>query len=147
MIWIVCTFSWLLLNWLRVYHSYLLFSVQLYLQLFIWKISEKHFSNLFIIDHRTSENQIKCEFCSKSFFIFERSDTRQQLPIVEVIKNDEIESISMKYGIQWINPTETIIKSIDYEQGDSVSFSDQTMSVRELIVKFENDIKEKYLIE
>ena len=49
----------------------------------------------------------------------------------------------MKYGIQWINPTETIIKSIDYEQGDSVSFSDQTMSVRELIVKFENDIKEK----
>jgi hypothetical protein len=83
---------------------------------------------------------------------------------MNVINNDETSS-SIKYGIQWTVPsneeTQTeisnlpsnnILKTSEFEQGDSLSFSDQTTSVRDLIKKFENNSirkiyrKEKYLI-
>ena len=72
--------------------------------------------------------------------------------IVHVVSQDETCSPSRRYGIQWTLPsvdvhdasTEPHIPSSDidkrdeFNQGDSVSFSDQTTSVKDLIEKFEN---------
>ncbi len=80
---------------------------------------------------------------------------------------DKISSSSpIKYGIPWtllpsneeIQPeiiksiSNNILKTSEFEQGDSLSFSDQTISVQNLIKKFENNSigktyrKEKYNI-
>ncbi len=82
---------------------------------------------------------------------------------LSIINNDEIPSLSIKYGIQWTLPSNeeiqpeilnsisnNILKTSEFEQGDSLSFSDQTISVQNLIKKFENNSigkiyrKEKY---
>ncbi|CAF0840406.1 unnamed protein product [Rotaria sordida] len=70
---------------------------------------------------------------------------------VECVNNDEISSSSIKYGIQWTLPSNediqveviksssNIVKTSEFDQGDSLSFNDQTINVRDLIEKFENN--------
>jgi hypothetical protein len=80
-----------------------------------------------------------------------KTSINKELSVINVINNDEILSSPIKYGIQWslpsnddeqtrtINSPSTIPKTSEFDQGDSVSFSDQTISVKNLIEKFEND--------
>lgn len=70
---------------------------------------------------------------------------------MHIIPQNEISSSPRKYGIEWIlPPTETdpslmptkpssshLFKTIEFDQGDSLSFSDPTTSVKDLIEKFE----------
>ena len=72
--------------------------------------------------------------------------------IVHVVSPDETSSPSRKYGIQWTLPSvdvhdvltdphvpsSDVDKHDEFNQGDSLSFSDQTTSVKDLIEKFEN---------
>jgi hypothetical protein len=72
--------------------------------------------------------------------------------VVHVVSHDETSSPSRKYGIQWALPAvdghdapadprvlpSDIDKRDEFNQGDSLSFSDQTTSVKDLIEKFEN---------
>ena len=69
----------------------------------------------------------------------------KELPIVHVIQQNEISSSPRKYGIEWIGPasietkqsSSQRLKTVELDQGDSVSFSDPTTSVKDLIEKFE----------
>ena len=72
------------------------------------------------------------------------------LPMIHVVHHDQPSSPRVKYGIEWKLPIENHSKvdstplavpiemSIDFDQGDS---STQTISVRDLIEKFENKKK------
>jgi hypothetical protein len=81
---------------------------------------------------------------------------KNELPVLNVINTDEISSATIKYGIQWTSLTnakaqpkrinslsDTMLTTSEFEQGDSLSLSDQTTSVRNLIEKFENNLIEK----
>ncbi|CAF3074084.1 unnamed protein product [Rotaria socialis] len=77
------------------------------------------------------------------------------LPIINVIDNDRIYSSSIKYGIQWTIPSNddsqietadsssNIMKTSEFDQGDSLSLNDQTKSVRHLMEKFEDNSIQK----
>ncbi|CAF4538516.1 unnamed protein product [Rotaria socialis] len=77
------------------------------------------------------------------------------LPIINVIDNDRIYSSSIKYGIQWtipsnddsqietVNSSSNIMKTSEFDQGDSLSLNDQTKSVRHLMEKFEDNSIQK----
>ncbi|CAF0753790.1 unnamed protein product [Rotaria sordida] len=80
-----------------------------------------------------------------------KTNISKELSIINVINNDEISSSSIKYGIQWTLPSKddiqveiiksssNIVKTSEFDQGDSLSFNDQTINVRHLIEKFENN--------
>jgi hypothetical protein len=88
---------------------------------------------------------------------------KKELSIINVINNDKISSSPIKYGIQWTlpsneeiqseiinSPSNHLLKTSEFEQGDSLLLNDQTINVENLIKKFENNSmrktsrKEKY---
>ncbi|CAF0722187.1 unnamed protein product [Rotaria sp. Silwood1] len=80
-----------------------------------------------------------------------KTNSSKELSIINVINNGEISPFSIKYGIQWTLPlnqdiqpgviksSSYIVKTSEFDQGDSLSFNDQTVNVRHLIEKFENN--------
>lgn len=81
--------------------------------------------------------------------------------MINVIDNQKYSLSSIKYGIQWKIPkiekipielktkslSNHILKTSEFNQGDSLSLNTQTLSVQNLIKKFEtNSPIEKYLI-
>ncbi len=77
---------------------------------------------------------------------------KKEVSIINVIKNDGISSLSpIKYGIQWKkssneeiidSSSKNILENSEFEQGDSLSFTDQSTSVQNAIEKTYR--KEKY---
>lgn len=74
---------------------------------------------------------------------------------INVIDNNKISSSSIKYDVQWTSPSNkdiqpnmihsssNIVQTSGFEQGDTLSYNDQTVNVRNLINKFESNSMEK----